>query len=175
MSGGGRAEGRGERAGERYPYLERLQPKMDERLERKVPPAGRFCGFCFGRLQPHDTRCPYCEREVAEVGTAREVPQEVLRIYWTKRRVEARWVHAGAMLGLAIASLLFVVLVVWGPGLLGHPGVAFAVLIGGGYLLAQLFGPIIGGQIGYRRAVRRRDALWAAYLARREAESEGRG
>lgn len=153
--------------GIRFPYLERLQPKMDERLERKVPPTGRFCGFCFGRLQPNDARCPYCGRAVEAVGTVREIPQEVLRIYWTKRRIEARWVHAGAMLGLAIASLLFLVLVVWGPGLLGHPGVAFVVLIGGGYVLAQLLGPVIGGQIGYRRAVRRRDELWAAYLARR--------
>ncbi len=171
MSGERRAGSAGEPAGARYPYLERLQPKMDERLERKVPPAGRFCGFCFGRLQPQDTRCPYCERELAEVGTAQEIPQEVLRIYWTKRRVEARWVHAGAMFGLAIASLLFVVLVVWGPGVLGHPGVAFAVLIGGGYLLAQLFGTVIGGQIGYRRAVRRREEMWEAYLARRGAEA----
>jgi len=152
---------------ERYPYLERLQPKMEERLDRKVPPTGRFCGHCYGRLRPNDETCPYCGAVLAEAGTASEIPQEVLRIYLTKRRIEARWVHAGAMFGLAVASLLFLLLVIWGPGLLGHPGVAFAVLIGGGYLLAQLFGPLIAGQIGYERAVRRRAQLWEEFLRQR--------
>lgn len=163
----GRAETPTAPGEDRFPYLERLQAKMDERLDRKVPPRGRFCGFCFGRLQAADVRCPYCGRDLEAVGTAGEVPPEVLRIYSTKRRIEARWVHAGAMFGLAIASLLFLLLVVWGPGVLGHPGVAFVVLIGGGYLLAQLFGTVIGAQIGYRRAVRRRAEMWEAYLARR--------
>ncbi len=152
---------------ERYPYLELLQPKMEERLDRKVPPAGRFCGHCYGRLRPDDESCPYCGAVLAEAGTVSEIPQEVLQIYLTKRRIEARWVHGGAMFGLAIASLLFLLLVIWGPGLLGHPGVAFAVLIGGGYLLAQLFGPLIAGQIGYQRAVRRREELWEEFLQRR--------
>jgi hypothetical protein len=43
--------------------------------------------------------------------------------------------------------------------------VAFAVLIGGGYLLAQFFGTFLGAQIGYRRGARKRDAAWAAWVA----------
>ena len=61
-----------------------------------------------------------------------------------------------------------IVLVLWGPGLLGHPAIAFAVLILGGYLLAQLFGPLIFAQVGYRSGARKRDRLWARYLADRD-------
>jgi hypothetical protein len=73
------------------------------------------------------------------------------------------------MLGLTLATALFLYLVVWGPGLLGHPGVAFAALIGGGYLLAQFFGAFLGAQVGYRRGARKRDAMWAEWLASRDS------
>lgn len=151
-----------------YPYLERLQEKMEERLARKVPVKGRFCGFCYARLRETDEQCPFCGHTIAKVGTVDEIPQDVLRAYWWKQRIEARWVHSGAFLGLLIAMALFLWLVVFAPGWLGHPALAFAVLLGGGYVLAQLFGPIIFGQIGYRRGARKRDELWAQYLARRD-------
>ncbi len=40
-----------------YPYLDRLQEKMEEQLERKVPAGGRFCGFCYARMRAGDERC----------------------------------------------------------------------------------------------------------------------
>ncbi|MCA9826770.1 MAG: hypothetical protein KC479_15490, partial [Dehalococcoidia bacterium] len=82
----------------------------------------------------------------------------------------ARWVHTGAMFGLTLAMGLFVYLVIWGPGFLSHPGFAFAALIGGGYLLAQFFGAFLGAQVGYRKAARKRDALWARWLESPNAE-----
>lgn len=148
-----------------YPYLDRLQEKMEERLAHRVPAAGRFCGFCYGRLRESDTDCPFCAASIAEAGTAPEIPQDVLRTYRAKQKTESGWVYGGAFLGLIIASIAFVAMVTWGPGPLGHPAAAFAMLIGGGYVLAQLFGPLIGGQIGYRRGARKRDALWAQHLA----------
>lgn len=151
-----------------YPYVERLQEKMEERLAKRVPVKGRFCGFCYARLRSEVEECPYCENATARVGTVDEVPQDVLRAYLAKQKTEARWVHMGAFAGLLVAMALFLYLVTWGPGLLGHPAVGFAVLIGGGYVLAQLFGPLLAGQVGYRRGARKRDAMWAAYLARRD-------
>ena len=151
-----------------YPYLELLQEKMEERLDQKVPAAGRFCGFCYGRLREADMVCGFCARDTAAYATAGEIPQEVLKAYKTKQKTEATWVHLGAFFGLIIASVLFVWLEVWGPGPLGHPATGFAVLIGGGYLLAQLFGPLIGGQFGYAAGARKRDGAWAAFLAKRE-------
>jgi hypothetical protein len=155
-----------------YPYLERLQEKMEERLARKVPVNGRFCGFCYGRLREADEACPYCSRQVGDTATVAVIPDPVLLAYKARQRTEATWVYMGAFLGLIIASGLFLLMVVWGPGLLGHPALAFVVLIGGGYLLAQLFGPIIAGQFGYRRGSRKRDQLWAAWLQERDG---GRG
>jgi hypothetical protein len=82
-------------------------------------------------------------------------------------------VHGGAFFGLILASALFLWMVIWGPGLLGHPALAFGVLLLGGYVLAQLFGTLIGAQIGYRKGARRRDELWAAYLAKRDGTGTG--
>lgn len=151
-----------------YPYLDRLQLKMEERLAHRVPAAGRFCGFCYGRLRESDSECGFCAAYIAEAGTVAEIPQDVLRAYKVRQKTESRWVYGGAFAGLIIASLAFVTMVTWGPGPLGHPAAAFAMLIGGGYLLAQLFGPLIGGQAGYRRGARARDAIWAQHLAARE-------
>jgi hypothetical protein len=158
-----------------YPYLERLQPKMDERLDRKVPAAGRFCGFCYGRLRDTDTSCPFCGTSTEERETVREIPQEVLRAYKAKQSTEARWVHSGAFFGLIVASVLFIVLVIWGPGPLGHPAVGFAVLIGGGYVLAQFFGTFIGAQIGYRSGAKKRDDAWGKFLAERDGTAAAAG
>ncbi|MFN0096248.1 MAG: hypothetical protein ACKVVT_15920 [Dehalococcoidia bacterium] len=151
-----------------YPYLDKLQEKMEERLARRVPVKGRFCGFCYGRLQKDAERCPYCGNPVAASGTVEEIPQDVLRAFQARQRTEARWVHLGAFTGLILAAGLFLWMVLWAPGFLGHPALAFIVLILGGYVLAQLFGPLLGGQLGYRKGSRKRDALWAAWLARRE-------
>jgi hypothetical protein len=158
-----------------YPYLERLQEKMEERLARKVPSRGRFCGFCYGRLREDDECCPFCGTPAADDGPpaagrrpVEEIPQPVLRAYQARQKTEARWVHGGAFVGLIIASVLFIVLELWGPGPLGHPAAGFVVLIFGGYLLAQLFGTVIGAQIGYRAGAKRRDELWGRFLAERD-------
>lgn len=151
-----------------YPYLDRLQEKMEERLDHKVPAAGRFCGFCYARLRNEDSKCPFCETQTSARPAVKEIPQDVLAAYKAKQSTEARWVHTGAFTGLILASVLFVVMVMWGPGLLGHPAVAFAELLLGGYFMAQFFGPLLFAQWGYSKGARKRDELWSAYLAKRE-------
>jgi len=155
-----------------YPYLDQLQEKMEERLAHRVPAAGRFCGFCYARLRAEDAVCPFCQTSTAERPAVPEIPQEVLRAYKAKASTEARWVHTGAFTGLILASALFLLMVVWGPGLLGHPALAFSVLLVGGYFLAQFFGPFLFAQWGYARGARKRDAMWAKFLAERDGERE---
>lgn len=160
-----------------YPYVQRLQDRMDEILDRQVPNSGRFCGFCYARLARDTERCPYCDRETAEQSTVERAPREVLLIYRAKKRTEELWVYSGAMIGLLIAAGVFVALVVWGTDLVGSRsialGIAFLALIGGGYLLAQLFGPLICGQVGYRRGSRKRDELWGEFLEGRARGETG--
>jgi hypothetical protein len=151
-----------------YPYLDRLQEKMEERLAHRVPAAGRFCGFCYARLRNEDTVCPFCHTRTADRATVTVIPQEVLRLYKTKASTEARWVHTGAFTGLILASLIFLWMVVWGPGILHNPALAFLELLIGGYFLAQFFGPLLFAQWGYAKGARKRDALWAKHLAERE-------
>lgn len=154
-----------------YPYLDLLQEKMEERIARRVPASGRFCGFCYGRLRQEDTACPFCETSTEQRETVAEVPQEALLAYQAKAKTEARWVHMGAFLGLLVASALFLWLVLWAPGFLGHPALAFIVLVLGSYPLAVFFGPILFGQIGYRKGARKRDRMWAEHLASRDQGS----
>ena len=151
-----------------YPYLDQLQEKMEERLAHRVPAAGRFCGFCYARLRADDSACSFCHTPVAARPTVSEIPQDVLKAYKAKASTEARWVHTGAFTGLILASFIFLWMVVWGPGILGNPALAFLELLIGGYFLAQLFGPLLFAQIGYRRGARKRDALWAQHLATRD-------
>ena len=151
-----------------YPYLDQLQAKMEERLAHRVPAAGRYCGFCYARLRNEDAACPFCATSTAERPTATEVPQDVLKAYKAKASTEARWVHTGAFTGLILASVIFIVMVLWGPGLLGHPALAFVELLLGGYFLAQFFGPFLFAQFGYARGAKKRDALWAEFLAGRD-------
>ena len=151
-----------------YPYLDQLQEKMEERLAHRVPAAGRYCGFCYARLRADDQVCPFCRTLTADRATVTEIPQEVLRAYKAKASTEARWVHTGAFTGLILASVLFILMVIWGPGLLGHPALAFGVLLLGGYFLAQFFGPFLFAQWGYARGARKRDAMWAKFIAERD-------
>lgn len=151
-----------------YPYLDKLQPRMDERLSGQVPRGGTYCGFCYGRLRKEDTVCGFCGADLAKTGTVSEVPQEVLRAFLAKKKTEERWVHMGAFFGLLVAMALFLWLVVWAPGFLGHPAFGFGVLILGGYALAQLFGPLLAAQVGYRKGARKRDSMWAEFLRRRD-------
>jgi|TARA_B110000263_G_C15250831_1_gene484001 hypothetical protein len=146
-----------------FPYVEKLQTKMDEILSDQVPNNGTFCSFCYGRIDPTEEKCAFCEN-LNYPSPVDKVPKEVLSIYQAKRRTESIWVYTGALFGLMLAAGLFLILVLWGPGFLGHPGFAFLVLIGGGYLLAQLCGPLICGQVGYRKGATKRDFLWATYL-----------
>lgn len=156
-----------------YPYLDRLQEKMEERLNHRVPIQGRFCGFCYGRLRNEDLICGFCGASTADIATVKEIPQEVLRLYKRKANTEAKWVHMGAFTGMILASAIFIWMVIWGPGPLGHPALAFAVLLLGGYFLAQLFGPIIFAQTGYRRGAKARDEGWAAWLEQRKGNRGG--
>jgi ribosomal protein L40E/archaellum biogenesis protein FlaJ (TadC family) len=150
---------------------------MDEILDRQVPNSGRFCGFCYARLARDAERCPYCETGTADLETVEAVPREALIIYRAKKRTEERWVYGGAMFGLLIAAGVFVLLVVYGTDLVGSRpialGIAFLALIGGGYLLAQLFGVLICGQVGYRRGSRKRDELWTVFLEERGSGVSG--
>lgn len=151
-----------------YPYLDLLQDKMEERLARRVPAAGRFCGYCYARLRQEDTDCPFCGTSTAARPTVSDIPQDVLRAYQAKAKTEARWVHLGAFLGLLVTSAIFLWLVIWAPGFLGHPALGLGVLVLGGYPLAVLFGPWIFGQVGYRKGARKRDRMWAEHLRARD-------
>lgn len=154
-----------------FPYLDKLQEKMEERLAHRVPAAGRFCGYCYGRMRSEDVSCGFCGISTVDRPAVSEIPQDVLKAYKAKASTEALWVHTGAFTGLILASAIFIIMVIWGPGILGHPALAFLELLVGGYFLAQFFGPLLFAQWGYKKGARKRDALWARFLAERDGSA----
>jgi hypothetical protein len=149
-----------------YPYLDKLQPKMEEMLTREIPGEGRFCGFCYGRARKGSEVCEFCGHPFEQVGLVSRIPTEVQQMYLLKRKREGLIVHLGAFAGLLIGAGSFLALVLNGV----HPVIGFAVLLFGSYLLAQLCGPIIGGQFGYAWGARERDRLWSEYLVQRDGQ-----
>ena len=147
-----------------YPYLDKLQPKMEEMLTREIPGEGRFCGFCYGRARAGSESCEYCGHAYGAVGLVSRIPTEVQQMYLVKRKREGLIVHLGAFAGLLIGAAGFLAMVLNGV----HPVIGFAFLLFGSYLLAQLCGPLIGGQFGYAWGAGERDRRWAAYLAQRD-------
>jgi hypothetical protein len=152
-----------------FPYLDKLQPKMEEMLTREIPGEGRFCGFCYGRARRGAEECEYCGRAYEQAGLVSRIPPQVQRMYLLKRKREGLVVHLGAFFGLLIGAAGFLALVLNGV----HPVIGFAFLLFGSYLLAQLCGPIIGGQFGYAWGARTRDRLWSEYLAERDRALPG--
>ena len=74
----------------------------------------------------------------------------------------------GAFLGLLVCSAIFLWLVIWAPGFLGHPALGLGFLVLASYPLAVFFGPWLFGQVGYRKGARKRDRLWADHLRTRD-------
>ena len=150
---------------------------MDEIVDRQVPNSGRFCGVCFARLARDTERCPYCATERRSAQTVESVRgrrsadlsrEEAQRGTVGVRGRDDRTAHRGGRVRGAGGV---------GTDLVGSRsialGIAFLALIGGGYLLAQLFGPLICGQVGYRQGSRKRDELWGAFLEERKRGEAG--
>lgn len=149
--------------------LEALQQPMERLGLQEVPNYGRFCGYCFRRLQEDEReRCPLCGADLEAAGTVERVPDEVIAIYMAKRKREGLLVNTFAYVGLFVgaASSLAMAMVLPGWWRLG----AVLMLVLGSYYLANLFGIAIGGVLGYRWGVSVRNRRWREYVARRAGD-----
>ena len=145
--------------------LETLQERMERIIRGESPNAGRFCGYCYARLDPAHETCPVCGRALAAAGTLPRVPRAALRVYNAYRRAMRLWVNVFAFLGILIAVVLFLVMITYIP----NPWVWFSlpVLFFGSYYLANVLGGGIGATLGERRGRPARAALWRELLERR--------
>jgi hypothetical protein len=149
------------------PVLEQLQERMDRIIKGETPNAGRFCGYCYGRLDEEQTSCPFCGRELAVVGTVDRVPRDALRVYNVHRRKMQLWVNVFAFLGIFLAIVIAGLMVTYLP----NPWLWFSVpmLFFGSWYLANLLGGGIGASIGMRQGGALRASAWQTLLQRRAA------
>jgi hypothetical protein len=147
--------------------LDALQERMDRIIRGDSPNAGRFCGYCYARLDPDRPACPLCGRDTRETPPVPRVPRDALRAYNAHRRKMRLWVNLFAYLGILLAVILFIVMIVFLP----NPWVWFSVpvLFFGSWYLANLLGGGLGAAIGGRQGVPLRAALWGRLLERRAA------
>ncbi len=163
-----RAERRG--AGGR-PDDEAILAVLQERMERiargGAPNSGRFCGYCYARLNTGETTCRTCRRHIRDVPPVDSVPAEVLKVYlahWNKMRL---WVNLWAFAGIFIAIVLAGLIVAFFPT--ATKLLAVPVLLGGAWYFANLLGGGLGGHLGMRSGTAARARRWRAYQAKRAA------
>ena len=147
--------------------LDALQERMERIIAGDSPNAGRFCGYCYARLDLEEQRCPVCGRSTLDVRHVARIPRDALRVYNAHRRKMRLWVNLFAYLGILLDVLLFIVMIVFLP----NPWVWFSVpvLFFGSWYLANLLGGGLGAYLGGRQGVPLRAARWRELLERRAA------
>jgi hypothetical protein len=145
--------------------LDALQERMERIARGGAPNTGRFCGYCFARLNKDEFQCKVCRRFTRDVLPADSVPRDVLLAYMAHRRKMVFWVNLFAMTGIFISVVLAGLIVYFLPGafkLLSVP-----VLLGGAWYFANLLGGGLGGYLGMRSGVQARARKWHAFQASR--------
>jgi hypothetical protein len=146
-------------------FLDALQERMERIIRGDSPNAGRFCGYCYARLDEDSSACAVCGRSAGSFLPVSRVPRDALRVYNVHRKKMRLWVNLFAYLGILIAVVLFIVMIVYLP----NPWVWFAVpvLFFGSWYFANLLGGWLGALLGTRQGVPARSAAWHQLLERR--------
>lgn len=147
--------------------LERLQERMERIIRGESPNAGRFCGYCYARLERDDGRCSVCGRTTAETPPVERVPREALRVYNAYRGKMQLWVNTFAFAGIFLSIVLCGLIIVYLPNPWKFIVVVVTVLAGSWYF-ANLFAGF-GALLGMRRGAPIRAARWRELLQRRAA------
>lgn len=152
--------------------LAALQERMERIARGGAPNSGRFCGYCYARLNTGETACKVCRRHTRDVAPVSEVPREVLLVYMAQRRRVALWVNLFAFLGIFIAVVLAGLIVAFVPTALKL--LAVPVLLGGAWYFANLLGGGVGYHLGRRGGDAIRARRWQSYQSQRGAAASDR-
>jgi hypothetical protein len=146
---------------------ESLLPQLQERMERVArggaPNSGRFCGYCYARLNSEQEQCAFCGTHARDTPAAAAVPREVLLVYMAHRRKMMLWVNLFAFTGIFIAIVLAGLIVALFPTVLKL--LAVPALLFGAWYFANLLGGGLGGNLGERSGSAARLRRWRAWRA----------
>jgi hypothetical protein len=148
--------------------LEALQERMERIGRGGAPNMGRFCGYCYARLNKDETACKVCKRRTRDVEPVESVPREVLLAYIAHRRKMMLWVNLFAFVGIFISLVLAGLIFAFFPTVLKL--LAVPVMLGGSWYFANLLGGGLGGYIGMRSGAAARLRRWQKFQAGRTVE-----
>ena len=148
------------------PFSPALDELIAEIRKGRAPNLGSFCGNCCAPLLAQDPRCTTCGSAVRDVPPRERISRALAAIYTHKRSREGRMVHAaawfGIMLGVAISTVLIIVLPDW------TKVFAILFLILGSYYIASYLGNVLIQDYAYRQGLRAFARAWARYRLDRE-------
>lgn len=146
------------------PLLDALQERMERIIRGDAPNAGRFCAYCYGRVEADDQPCSTCGRAA---GSVPAVPRDALRVYNVYRKKMQLWVNLWAFTGILLAMILAGMMIAFLPNPWNFTAVA--MLFFGSWYLANLLGGGLGAYLGARQGGVLRAAAWDELLRRRAA------
>ncbi len=147
--------------------LDALQERMERIIRGDAPNAGRFCGYCYARLEREKDTCEVCGRQADDVGVLPRVPREALRVYNAYRRKMQLWVNLFAFLGIFLAIVCTGVMIAFLPAPWNF--IAAVTVLFTAWYFANLLGGGVGAAIGVPQGRGARAARWRQLLERRGA------
>ncbi|MBR74215.1 MAG: hypothetical protein CL872_04690 [Dehalococcoidaceae bacterium] len=151
-------------------FSEKLELHMVEVGNGLRPNAGSFCDFCFNPIDLTGSKinkCTNCNKNIAANNTVGSVPDEIFAMLREVRKIERTYVISFAFLGIFL-SLITGFLIVFNTTFLYSNEILgtiilFAYLLITGRLLANIFGGIIGDQIGYKKGRDTLELRWSQW------------
>ena len=157
---------------------EKKCPLFSEKLEKNIvevgnglrPNAGNFCDYCFHPVELKSSankKCDNCKKNISKNNVVGAVPDEIFSILREIRKIERTYVISFAFLGIFLSLLtgfliIFNTTFLFTNEILGTI-VLFAYLLITGRLLANIFGGIIGDQIGYKKGKAKLELRWSEW------------
>lgn len=147
--------------------LDTLQERMERIIRGESPNTGRFCGYCYARLEKDQDVCPVCATATSAVAPVDRIPRDALRVYNVYRRKMQLWVNFFAFAGILLSLIITGFMI----ALLPNPWnfLAVAMMFFGSWYLANLLGGGFGAYLGAHQGRPLRNRAWQTLLERRAA------
>ena len=151
-------------------FSETLELHMVEVGNGLRPNAGQFCNFCFDPVELKNNKnkkCKNCKKNITKNNTVNSVPEEIFSMLREVRKIERHYVISFAFLGIFLSLLTGFLLVLnttflYSNEILGTI-ILFAYLLITGRLLANIFGGVIGDQLGYKKGRAKLELRWSEW------------
>ena len=152
-------------------FSKELEQHMVEVSNGLRPNTGNFCNYCFHPvdLSKNKTKkCNHCHKSVSKNSTVKKVPDEIFSMLRELRKIERTYVISFAFFGILLSLfsgflIIFNTKILYSNEIFGTI-ILFIYLLITGRLLANIFGGVIGDQIGYKKGRKKLEFRWLNWM-----------